>query len=321
MPASTAMKIPGPLEMSLATKVSRPRSAGPTAPGSPFPWSSTTRRARSTRHRRWRRYERARRRCRQVPRTSAISRSSRTTSTAAAPAIWRLLDIFDELDVQCTFFACAVALERNPRGRRGDRAGPRAVPHGWRWEEYARSTGRRNASTSGGRSISLDATTGARPARLVLPLWAEREHARAARRGGWLPLRLATPTTTTCPTSRWSTARSTWWSPTRWPTTTPSSTAGPSVRPSHFENHLKAAFDWLYKEGRTHPKMMSIGLHMRIAGHPGRAQALANFIAYAKSFPGVWFTRRIDIANHWITHHQDTLLPRRTYPRLVPDAR
>jgi hypothetical protein len=49
--------------------------------------------------------------------------------------------------------------------------------------------------------------------------------------------------------------------------------------------------------------MMSIGLHMRLIGHPGRAQALANFIAYAKSFPNVWFARRIDIARHWMAHH------------------
>ncbi len=73
--------------------------------------------------------------------------------------------------------------------------------------------------------------------------------------------------------------------------------------PADFEKYLKANFEQLYKEGRTHPKMMSIGLHMRLTGHPGRAQALANFIAYAKTFPDVWFARRIDIARHWMAHH------------------
>ena len=73
--------------------------------------------------------------------------------------------------------------------------------------------------------------------------------------------------------------------------------------PADFEKYLKANFDRLYKEGATHPKMMSIGLHMRLVGHPGRAQALANFIAYAKSHPNVWFARRIDIARHWMAHH------------------
>src|SRR4029078_10838148 len=90
--------------------------------------------------------------------------------------------------------------------------------------------------------------------------------------------------------------------------------------PLDFENHLNANFDWLYKEGQTHPKMMSIGLHLRLSGHPARAQALYKFIEYAKSHPGVWLARRIDIANHWIKNHQDTLLPKATYPRLVPQA-
>ena len=73
--------------------------------------------------------------------------------------------------------------------------------------------------------------------------------------------------------------------------------------PDSFEEHLRYTFDQLYKEGATHPKMMNIGLHMRVVGQPARAQALYNFIEYAKSFPGVWFARRIDIANHWIEHH------------------
>jgi len=80
-------------------------------------------------------------------------------------------------------------------------------------------------------------------------------------------------------------------------------TFGAFGSPADFENYLKANFDQLYKEGATHPKMMSVGLHMRIVGHPGPAQALANFIEYAKSFPNVWFARRIDIARHWIDHH------------------
>ena len=73
--------------------------------------------------------------------------------------------------------------------------------------------------------------------------------------------------------------------------------------PADFEKYLRANFDRLYKEGRTHPRMMSIGLHLRLTGHPGRAQALSNFIEYAKSFPDVWFARRIDIAEHWIANH------------------
>jgi allantoinase len=70
-----------------------------------------------------------------------------------------------------------------------------------------------------------------------------------------------------------------------------------------FFTYLKDTFDTLYAEGTTHPKMMSIGTHCRIAGRPGRLAALERFIQYAKSKPDVWFARRVDIARHWHDHH------------------
>ncbi|MBN9536211.1 MAG: hypothetical protein J0H77_05770, partial [Alphaproteobacteria bacterium] len=81
-------------------------------------------------------------------------------------------------------------------------------------------------------------------------------------------------------------------------------THGHMGSPEAFEEHLRYTFDRLYKEGAHHPKMMSIGLHMRVAGQPARAQAVAKFIEYAKSFPEVWFARRFEIAQHWREHHQ-----------------
>ena len=59
----------------------------------------------------------------------------------------------------------------------------------------------------------------------------------------------------------------------------------------------------LYAEGAKHPKMMSVGLHMRLIGHPARAAGLERFLDYVMSKPDVWITRRIDIARHWIKHH------------------
>ncbi|MDV8009495.1 polysaccharide deacetylase family protein [Rhodococcus sp. IEGM 1318] len=70
-----------------------------------------------------------------------------------------------------------------------------------------------------------------------------------------------------------------------------------------FENHLRDTFDFLYEEGATVPKMMSIGLHCRMAGRPGRAAALTRFIRYIQSFDDVWICRREDIARHWIERH------------------
>lgn len=71
-----------------------------------------------------------------------------------------------------------------------------------------------------------------------------------------------------------------------------------------FFTYLTDTFDALYEEGQSgQAKMMSVGLHCRLAGRPGRVQALARFIEYAKSHDAVWFARRTDIARHWRTQH------------------
>ncbi|MXN64324.1 allantoinase PuuE [Stappia sp. GBMRC 2046] len=71
-----------------------------------------------------------------------------------------------------------------------------------------------------------------------------------------------------------------------------------------FFTYLKDAFDTLYTEGEAgHPKMMSVGLHCRLSGRPGRAAALARFLDYISSHDKVWLPRRIDIAWHWHAHH------------------
>ncbi len=67
-----------------------------------------------------------------------------------------------------------------------------------------------------------------------------------------------------------------------------------------FYTYLKDSFDALYAEGG---RMMSVGLHCRLAGRPGRAQAVRRFLEYVKGHEKVWFARRIDIANHWVQHH------------------
>jgi len=71
----------------------------------------------------------------------------------------------------------------------------------------------------------------------------------------------------------------------------------------HFYNYLKDSFDALYEEGRTSPKMMSVGLHCRLIGRPGRIQSLKKFIDYVLKFDDVWICKRIDIAKHWIKNY------------------
>lgn len=67
--------------------------------------------------------------------------------------------------------------------------------------------------------------------------------------------------------------------------------------------YLRDAFDTLYREGETAPKMMSIGLHMRLAGRPGRTAGLARFLDYVQRHDRVWICRRVDIARHWREVH------------------
>ncbi len=69
-----------------------------------------------------------------------------------------------------------------------------------------------------------------------------------------------------------------------------------------FFNYLKDSFDVLYLEGSYSPKMMSIGMHCRIIGKPGRIMAMRRFLEYVRNFDDVWFCTRLDIANHWINN-------------------
>ena len=71
----------------------------------------------------------------------------------------------------------------------------------------------------------------------------------------------------------------------------------------HFFTYLKDSFDALYEEGKTNPKMMSVGLHCRLVGRPGRIRSLKRFLEYVLSHEDVWICKRIDIAKHWIKNY------------------
>ena len=70
-----------------------------------------------------------------------------------------------------------------------------------------------------------------------------------------------------------------------------------------FFTYLKDSFDFLYAEGERAPKMMSVGLHCRLVGRPGRAAALARFLDYVAARDRVWIATRLDIARHWHREH------------------
>ena len=70
-----------------------------------------------------------------------------------------------------------------------------------------------------------------------------------------------------------------------------------------FYTYLKDSFDALYEEGKTDPKMMSVGLHCRLIGRPGRIQSLKKFLDYVLKFEDIWICKRVDIAKHWIKNY------------------
>ncbi len=73
-----------------------------------------------------------------------------------------------------------------------------------------------------------------------------------------------------------------------------------------FYTYLKDSFDALYEEGKTSPKMMSVGLHCRLIGRPGRIQSLKRFLDYVLKFKDIWICKRIDVAKYWIKNYSDT---------------
>jgi len=201
------------------------------------------------------------------------------------------------------FHVCAVALERNRKAAREIRGrGHDVVSHGYRWEDVTLLSREQEREHIRLAVASITETTGERPSGWYCrygPSVNTREL--VVEEGGFLydsdaynddlpywtmvggKKHLVIPYSLVNNDSRFA--------------------QGHFGAPESFEEHLRYTFDRLYKEGATHPKMMSIGLHMRVAGHPARAQAVYKFIEYAKSFPGVWFARRIEIAKHWQENH------------------
>ncbi|MCH7746256.1 MAG: allantoinase PuuE [Chloroflexi bacterium] len=214
--------------------------------------------------------------------------------------IWRLLSILDEYDVKATFFCCALALERNPHvGPEIVRREHEVFGHGYRWEEYYKMD--RDAEREAIRKAveSIQRTTGQRPLGWYTrygPSVNTREL--VVEEGGFLydcnAYNDDLPYYTEVKGKKWLVI------PYSLEVNDTKFWRGGMSNPSDFYETMRNTFDRLYFEGATHPKMMSIGLHCRIAGRPSRAVALQQFLEYAKGFSDVWFARRIDIARWWL---------------------
>ena len=217
--------------------------------------------------------------------------------------VWRLLNLLERYQVPSTFFCCALALERNPEVAKEIVArGHEVCGHGYRWEEY-HSMDRDSEREAIQKTVaSLETTTGQRPVGWFTrygPSVNTREL--VAEHGGFLydsaGLNDDLPYYVTVKEKPWLVV------PYSMETNDARFWRGGLVSINDFYDYLKDTFECLYEEGATHPKMMSVGLHCRIAGRPARSKAVERFLQYTRGFPGVWFARRADIARWWLEHY------------------
>jgi putative urate catabolism protein len=216
---------------------------------------------------------------------------------------WRLMRLFEQRQFPFTCFGVAMALARHPEAVSAmQAAGHEIATHGYRWIDYQHCdevTEHEHMM----RAIELHtAITGTRPLGWYLGRCSPNTRRLVAEEAGFLydadsyaddlPYwdasfgrpQLIVPYTLEANDMRFANA--------------PGFTNG-----EEFYQYLKDSFDFLYAEGETHPKMLSIGLHCRLAGRPGRAAGLAKFMDHIAKHDKVWVCRREDIARHWIATH------------------
>lgn len=216
--------------------------------------------------------------------------------------VWRILDLLDAHRIKATFFCCGLALERNPQaGRAMVERGHDLCGHGYRWTEAFKMDCETEREDIRKAIAAITSVTGERPLgwqNRYGPSLNTREL--IAEEGGFLYDSNAynddLPYFIPVRDRRWLVI------PYSWDTNDARAfRAGGSA--SEFLELLMATFDRLYAEGAEHPKMMSVGLHCRLTGRPGRAAMLERFLSYARGFEGVWFARRSDIARWWLERH------------------
>jgi allantoinase len=217
--------------------------------------------------------------------------------------VWRLLRVFEQRKLHVTVFGVAMALERNPEATAAMvEGGHEIASHGWRWISYQSidpETERKHIALA---VQSIEKLTGQRPLGWYTGRDGPNTRRLVVEHGGFLydadsyaddlpywqtvngKPHLVVPYTLDCNDMRFS------------------APAGFSTGDEFFA-HLRDSFDVLYREGERVPRMMSVGLHCRLAGRPGRSGALERFLDHVQRHDKVWICRRVDIARHWIKHH------------------
>jgi len=222
---------------------------------------------------------------------------------------WRLHRLFTQRHMPVTVFGVAMALALNPAAVEAmQTADWEIASHGYRWIDYQfvpEEIERRHL----GLAIELhEQVTGARPVGWYLGRCSPNTRRLIAEEGGFLydsdsyadelpywvevagRAQLVIPYTLDANDMRFATSQG-------------------FNTGDQFFTYLKDSFDLLYAEGEMSPRMMSVGLHCRLVGRPGRAAALARFLDYVRAHDHVWVCRRIDIARHWQALHPRKAIP------------
>jgi peptidoglycan/xylan/chitin deacetylase (PgdA/CDA1 family) len=220
---------------------------------------------------------------------------------------WRVLDILRKFSIPVSILGVARALEQNPELTRACVAhGHEIVSHGYRWIDYAdidEATEREHVR----RAVeTLTQLTGTRPLGWMTGRPGPNTRRIVAEEGGFLydrdsladelPYWIATPNRPHLVVPYSYEANDNRFN----------QNSGFSTGQDFFE-YMRDAFDLLYAEGAAgSPKLLSIGLHDRLIGRPGRAGGLIKLLQHMAGFEGVWFCRGIDIAQHWRTQFPPT---------------
>ncbi|RXJ72401.1 allantoinase PuuE [Veronia nyctiphanis] len=220
--------------------------------------------------------------------------------------VWRILNLFKKHDIPLTIFAVGMAAERHPAViKTMFEQGHEICSHGYRWIDYQDVSIEAEKEDMQKAIAAIEEITGERPLGWYTGRTSPNTRRLVAEEGGFLydsdaydddlpywhtetgEPQLVIPYTLDSNDMRFSTVQG--------------FNSG-----EQFFQYLKDAFDCLYEEGAEAPKMLSIGLHCRLIGRPGRLGALKRFIEYVQSHNSVWCARRIDIAKHWHAKHPYT---------------
>ena len=216
---------------------------------------------------------------------------------------WRLLRLFEERKINTTVLAVGMALERHAEAAAAMvEGGHEVASHGWRWIDYqyvGEETERQHMKLA---IESIEKMTGHRPLGWYTGRMSPQTRRLVVEEGGflydadsycddlpyWLEVEgkqhLIVPYTLETNDMRFASAQG--------------FNSG-----DQFFTYLKDSFDVLYVEGAEQPKMLSVGLHCRLAGRPGRFAAFQRFLDYIQGHEKVWICTRLDIARHWHAHH------------------